>query len=59
MFAAPVGCIFETSHSFECFLLYYIVCIAEIVPDCLSKLCDSSGVFYVLIQQELPSILLG
>ena len=37
MFAAPVGCTFETSHSFECFLLDYIVCIGKIVPDCLSS----------------------
>ena len=55
MFAAPVGCTFETSHSFGVFSagLHSVHC-----QDCsrLSKFCNSSGVFYVLIRQELPSV---
>ena len=32
------------------------MCIVKIVPDCLSKFCDSSGEFSVLIRQELASV---
>ena len=58
VFIVPVGCTFETSHSFGVFSagLHSVHC-----QDCsrLSKFCDSSGVFYVLIRQELPSVFLG
>ena len=59
MSAVPVAAHLRPLTVLGCFLLDYIVCIVKIVPDCLSKFCDSSGVFYVLIRQELPSVFLG